>query len=492
MLLGGLAAALESFVVRDIRLEGLQRVSAGSVFVALPVSIGEQLDEERIQQAIRGLFKTGQFDNISMLRDGNVLIVSLTERPSISEIILEGNKNIKDESLLDGLNQAGIREGNVLRRDTLRSIETELLHQYVSQGRYDATVDVSAVSLTRNRAQVRVDIDEGSSARIRDINLIGNRVFSSAVLMGDFKLAASNWLSWMRNDDKYSREKLQGDIETLTSYYLDRGYLKFSVESTEVAITSNREGVYITININEGDIFTVGDVRLIGDIPMDEKLLRPVILLQSGRLYSQQFATGTEESLKRILNNNGYTFAKVRSVTQDAEAEGVADVSFIIEPGRRTYVRRISFKGNERTDDEVLRREMRQMEGTWASDAQIEYSKTRLDRLGFFRSVEVDTAEVPGQPDQIDINFDVKEEFTSSIGGGIGYNTYGYSLGFDFKQTNFLGAGTTLDVTLNSSDYSKQFNFRYFDPYFTLDGVSRVSTCTPNNAIMGKFGLRNI
>ncbi|MBF2755643.1 MAG: outer membrane protein assembly factor BamA [Gammaproteobacteria bacterium AqS3] len=465
-------ASEAEFIVRDIRIEGLQRISAGNVFVSLPIVVGQPVNRVRIGEAIQELFATGQFDNISISRDGGVLLVSVVERPAIGSIEIRGNKQIKSEELRKTMTEQGIDDGRVLRRDTLRELQQGLLHSYVSQGRYDATVEIEVVENDRNRVGIVVDIDEGTSADVREIFFVGNQTYDDKTLLNLFETQPTNWLSWARRDNRYSREKLRGDLENLRSFYLDNGYLKFSIDATQISVSTDRQSVYISLNIDEGHVYYFDEIRLVGDLPVDEKLLRPAIYARTGTIFSQAALTASEESIKQILNNNGFTFAEVKAVPQP-EAEGNrVDISVVVKPGRRYYARRITFSGNERTNDEVLRRELRQLEGTWASSAQIEASKIRLQRLGFFRNVEVDTTEVTEEPDQIDIAYEVEEEFTSSIGGGFGYNDYGFSMNLDYVQRNYKGSGRSMQLSANASDYVNSFSFSLVDPYFTLDGTS--------------------
>lgn len=477
LLLGGLtlsafAVEQQEFVVRDIRIEGLQRVSAGNVFAALPVVIGQTVDQERIADTIRALFLTGQFDDIHLSRLDNVLLITVLERPSISAISISGNKEIKTDDLLENLKEQGVSEGNVLRRDTLQQMEQGLLHSYVSQGRYDATVDIEVVLKSRNRVEVEIDINEGTSAKVVDIHLVGNKAFSAEELLDEFETTTGNWLSWIRDDDRYSREKLRGDLENLRSYYLDRGYLRFQLNSSQVSISDDRKSIYVSLDLDEGEVYQINEVRLVGDLPVDEKLLVPGLVAKKGNTYSQAEITASEENIKSILNNNGFSFAEVESVPQETDIPNQVDISILVQPGRRYYTRKVVFEGNENTDDEVLRREMRQLEGVWASDAQMEISKTRLQRLGLFRSVDLETKEVPGQSDQIDAIYTVEEEYTSSIGGNFGYNAYGFTLGFDYVQSNYQGSGVSTKLSVNVSDYIKSLNFSVQDPYYTLDGTS--------------------
>lgn len=466
--------ASEPFVVSDIRVEGLQRISAGSIFAALPISVGDNINEVIIRDSIRSLFRTGNFDNIYIARDGSILVVTVEERPSISEINLDGNKAIDSESLLEGLKGAGLAEGKVFKRSTLEGMKMELTRQYVSQGRYDAGIETDVSSLPRNRVAVNINIDEGTTAAIKHINIVGNSIYSDEVLLDLFELKTTGWFSWMSGNDKYAREKLTGDIDTLTSYYLDSGYIQFSIDSTQVSVTPDREAVYITINIIEGEKFEVGEVDLSGDIVLPEAQLRPFIFVKNGQTFSQAVVTATEEWLTKRLGNEGYNFARVEGMPELNEETNTVDIKFFIDPGKRTYVDRIIFEGNSRTADEVLRREMRQMESAPASSSAIEQSRVRLERLGYFKEAKVETLEVPGSDDLINLRYSVEEQSSGSIGASVGFSQdSGILLGANVQQDNFLGTGKQVSVGLNKSDYLTSINFSYVDPYYTKDGVSR-------------------
>ena len=469
-----LASAQSSFIISDIRVEGLQRISAGSVFAAMPLAVGDLVNEEALRAAARSLFATGNFDDIRIGRDGNVLVVIVAERPSISEINIEGNKAIETEALLDGLKGAGLAVGQVFQRSTLEGMQLELQRQYVQQGRYDANIETEVLPEPRNRVSINIDVDEGTVAAIKHINVVGNEVFSDEELTDLFALKTTGWLSFFTNDDKYSREKLTGDLETLTSYYMDRGYLQFTIDSTQVSVSPDKEAVYITANVTEGEKFTVSAVDLSGDLVLPESDLRRFLLVTEGATFSQQLVTSTEEYLTRRLGNEGYSFAKVTGIPEVDEENNSVAMKFFVDPGKRTYVRRVNFEGNMKTADDVLRREMRQMEGAPASAAAIEQSRVRLERLGYFSKAAVETPEVPGHDDLIDVEFEVEEQSSGSIGASFGYaQDAGLILGLNLQQDNFLGTGRRVGIALNSSRYQDLYNFSYTNPYYTEDGVSR-------------------
>ncbi len=468
-----LQALADVFEVEDIRIEGLQRVSAGTVFSAMPVNVGDLLDDNAVRDITRSLFRTGYFDDIKIARDGGVLIVILTERPAVTEINLKGNKAIETDALLESLKDNGLAEGQIFRKTVLEGMGQELQRQYVAQGRYGAVVKTEVVPLPRNRVAININIKEGDVAKIKHINIVGNTVASDEDLLDSFELKTSNWLSWITSNDKYSREKLSGDIEKLESWYLDRGYLRFAITSTQVAISPDKEAVYITINITEGDVYKVGKIDLAGELVLPETTVRQLIGLREGKTFSQILMTDTSERITKILGNRGYTFAKVDGYPEIDDEEKTATVTFFIKPGKRAYVRRIDFRGNTKTADEVLRREMRQMEGGSASTALIDHSKVRLERLGFFKEVEVETREVAGTDDQVDVIYTVEEQPSGSLSGSLGYaQGTGLILGGNLQESNFLGSGDRVGIGINRSRFQTSLQFSYSDPYFTNDGVS--------------------
>ncbi|WP_455231040.1 outer membrane protein assembly factor BamA [Geopseudomonas aromaticivorans] len=463
----------ESFTITDIRVNGLQRVSAGSVFGALPLNVGDAVDDRRLVDATRSLFKTGFFQDIRLGRDGNVLVVDLVERPSISTIEIEGNKAIATDDLLKGLKQSGLAEGEIFQQATLEGVRNELQRQYVAQGRYSATIETKMVSQPRNRVALKIEINEGSVAAIQHINIVGNKVFSSEELAGLFELRTTNWLSFIRSDDKYSREKLSGDLERLRSYYLDRGYINMDISSTQVSITPDKKHVYVTVNINEGEKYRIREVKLAGDLRVPEEEVRQLLLVKEGQIFSRKVMTSTSELISRRLGNEGYTFANVNGIPEAHDEDNTVSLTFAVDPGKRAYVKRINFRGNTKTEDEVLRREMRQMEGGWASTYLIDQSKTRLERLGYFKEVNVETPQVPGTDDQVDVNYSVEEQPSGSVTASVGFaQSAGLILGGSISQSNFLGTGNKVNLGLTRSEYQTRYNFAFTDPYWTEDGVS--------------------
>ncbi len=467
-------ALADTFTVTDIRIQGLQRVSAGTVFNLLPVNIGDTIDAATIRRLIRLVFQSGYFRDVKMTRDGGALIVTVVERPAIDSIEIKGNKSIKTDALLEGLGKQGLKEGEIFKQSTLERVDLELSRQYVAQGRYGASIDTNVEDLPRNRVAIHINIKEGKTSTIEHINVVGNRAFSESELRDVFELKTPSFFSFLKNDDKYSKEKLKGDLEKLESYYKDRGYVTFNVDSTQVSISPDKRHVYITINVTEGGIYKIAKVELVGELhDVSPDALRSLLLVQSGQVFSGALVTASEDRLTKALGNSGYTFASASGVPQ-VHDDGTVDVRFMVEAGKRAYVRRIEFKGNTVTQDEVLRREMRQMEGGWASTALIELSKTRLERLGFFKDVNVETPEVAGTDDQVDVKFSVEEQPSGSISATLGYaQASGLIVGAGYQESNVLGTGNSMSLNVSWSQYQRAVAFNYFDPYFTLDGISR-------------------
>ena len=473
LLLNASLAHAQGFKIADIRINGLQRVSAGSVFGALPLNVGEQVDDQQLVESTRALFKTGFFQDIQLGRDGDVLVITVVERPSIASIDIEGNKAISSDDLMKGLKQSGLAEGEVFQRATLEGVRNELLRQYVAQGRYSAAVDAEVVAQPRNRVGLKIRIDEGEVAAIKHINVVGNSVFDQAELDDQFTLKTSNWLSFFKNDDKYAREKLSGDLERLRSYYMDRGYINMEIVSTQVSISPDKKQVFITVNINEGTKYTVRDIKLRGDLKVPEDQITALLLVQKGQVFSRKLMTSTSDLITRRLGNEGYTFANVNAVPTPSKDDNTVDIEFVVDPGKRAYANRINFRGNTKTEDQVLRREMRQMEGGWASTYLIDQSKTRLERLGYFKEVNVETPAVAGVDDQVDVNYSVEEQSSGSITASVGFaQSAGLILGGSITQNNFLGTGNSASLGLTRSEYQSKYNIGFTDPYFTKDGVS--------------------
>ncbi|MCB1623303.1 MAG: outer membrane protein assembly factor BamA, partial [Pseudomonadales bacterium] len=418
------AQNVAEFTVGDIRVEGLQRVSEGTVYNYLPVNIGDRLTPQRLREAIRALYETGFFRDVEMRRDGSTLLVVVRERPTIESFELKGNKDIKTEDLNKSLRNVGLAKGKTFDRSVLEEVTAFLQDQYGSRGKYAARVKTEVEELSDNRVKVKIDIVEGKRAKIRQINIVGNEVFSDKQVRDEFELRTPNWLSWYRQDDRYSRESLQGDLEKLRSFYMDRGYANFQVDSVQVAIAPTKDDIFITVNIDEGEVFKVKDVKLAGNFVVPETELRRYLLVGPGTTYSRKIITATQELLQNRLGEDGYAFAKVDPVATsvgDAESKELS-INFVIEPGNRVYVRHISFEGANKINDEVMRREMRQMEGAWLSNVSLERSKQRLQRLPYIKSVESETKPVPGVADMVDVVYKVEEGPSAQLGGGIGYS----------------------------------------------------------------------
>lgn len=470
--LSGAQAA--EFVVQDIQVDGLQRLSAGTVFNYLPVQAGATISEKDYPEIIRALFKTGFFTDVNLERNGNVLVVTVTERPAISEIRIEGNQDISTDDLKKALTQIGLAEGRVFDRSLLDKIEQELLQQYYSRGRYAVQIKSQVRPLERNRVAITIDISEGAVASIRQINIVGNKAFTEKELVGSLQSSTSGWFSFFTKDDQYAKQKLAADIETLRSFYLDRGYLKFNVESTPVSITPDKKDVYITINVTEGEPFTIENIQLTGDFGVvAETELRQLIDIQPGETFSRAKITEATKKIGERLGQEGYAFANINTVPQINDESRKVDLTFVVDPGRRVYVRRINFQGNTKTQDEVLRREMRQAEGAWYSTKDLDRSKTRLQRLDYLESVNVETPAVPGTNDQVDVNYTVVERPSGSLMFGVGYGQdSGVLLNASVTQNNFLGTGNQMSVVLNNSTASDNYSIYFNNPYYTMDGVS--------------------
>ena len=467
-------AGQEPFTVGDIRVEGLQRISEGTVFNYLPVNIGDKLDGQRIGEAMRALYATGFFRDVELRRDGNTLLVVVIERPSIASFELKGNKDIKTEDLQKSLRNVGLAQGKTFDRSVLEEVKQYLTDQYFSRGKYAVRVDTKVTDLPGNKVSIVVDIKEGKRARIRQINLVGDTKFKEKEVLSGFELKTPNWLSWYKQDDRYSRESLTGDLEKLRSYYMDRGYANFQIESTQVAIAPEKEDMFITVNVSEGDVFKVSEVKLAGNMVVPESVLKQLVLVKPGDTFSRKAVTNTQELISYRLGEDGYAFAKIDPVPTTDNAKKTVSLTFFIEPGSRVYVRHINFLNTSAINDETLRREMRQLEGAWLSNRAVERSKERLQRLPFVEKVEFETKPVSGSTDLVDVDFDIKEGLPGQFGGGIGYSeSQSFSLNGNFVHSNFLGRGERIAVELNSGRFSKNYSFSHTNPYTTIDNVAR-------------------
>ncbi len=466
--------AMEPFVVRDIRVEGIQRTEAGTVFNYLPVKTGETMDDDKAAQAIKALYATGFFKDVRLEAEGDVLVVAVQERPAIAQIAFSGNKSFPSDKMKEGLKQIGLSEGMIFDRSMLDKAEQEIKRQYLSQGKYGATVKAVVSPLERNRVAVSFNIEEGAVSKIRAINIVGNQAFDQDELRAQFNLSTPGWMSWWTKDDQYSKQKLTADIEALKSFYMNQGYLEFNVDSTQVSITPDKRDIYITLNITEGEKYTVTDVKMAGEMLVPEDELRTLVTVQPGEVFNREKLTESSKAIGDRLGNDGYAFSNVNAVPEvDKEKKTVA-FTFFVDPGRRVYVRRINLTGNTRTRDEVLRREMRQLESSWYGADKIDRSKKRLERLGFFSDVNVETPAVPGTADQVDLNIDVTEKSTGSVMFGAGLSSAeGVVLGVTVNQNNFLGTGNRVSAQVNTGKINTTYSLSYTDPYFTADGVSR-------------------
>lgn len=468
------AYALEPFVVRDIRVEGIQRTEAGTVFSYLPVKVGETMTDDLASQAIKSLYGTGFFKDVRVEAEGDVLVVTVQERSAISQIDFSGNKSFPTDKMKEGLKQIGITEGQIFDKSQLDRAEQEIKRQYLSQGKYGATVKAIVSPLERNRVAVRFDIEEGAISKIREINIVGNQAFSTDDLRAEFLLTTPNWMSWWSKNDQYSKQKLNADLETLRSFYMNRGYLEFNIDSTQVSITPDKRDIYITVNITEGEKYTISEVKLAGETLVPEDELRKLLQIQAGDTFNRGKVTETSKSISDRLSNDGYAFANVNPVPELNKEQHTAAFTFFVDPGKRVYVRRINIVGNTRTRDEVIRREVRQLESAWYASSKINRSKERIRRTDYFSDINLETPAVPGTADQVDLNISVVEKSTGSVQFGAGLSSnQGVVFGVTVNQNNFLGTGNRVSAQVNTGRINTVYSLSLTDPYFTPDGVSR-------------------
>ncbi len=474
LVLSGSAWALDPFVVRDIRVEGIQRIEAGTVFNYLPVKVGDTMTDEKAAGAIRALFATGFFRDVRLEAQGGVLIVTLEERPAIASIEFTGMKEFEKDKVKQGLRDVGFQEGRIFDRALLDQAEQELKRQYLTRGLYGVEVTTTVTPLERNRVAINFSINEGEVARIARINIVGNRAFSEDELLGMIQLRTPGWFTWFSKNDQYSRQKLQADLESLRSHYLNSGYLEFGIDSTQVSITPDRRDIYITVNITEGEKYEVTEVRLGGELLVPEEELRALITIKPGETFSREKLTESTKAIIDRLGREGYAFANVNANPAIDKEKRTVAFTFLIDPGRRVYVRRINVVGNTRTRDEVVRREMRQLEGSFFDSQKLQLSKQRIDKTGFFSEVEVETPAVPGTTDQVDVTVRVKEKPTGAVMLGVGFSSIDkFIVQASVQQSNFFGTGNTVGAQIASGTVNKVASFSFTDPYYTIDGVSR-------------------
>ena len=462
------------FTVRDIRIEGLQRISEGTVYNYLPVNVGDQLDQRRVGEALRALFATGFFRDIEIRRDGDTLVVAVLERPSIESLEIKGNKDIKTEDLQKSLRNVGLATGKTFDRSVLEEVKGYMTDQYFSRGKYAVKIDTKVEDVPGNKVKVNIDVVEGKRAQIRQINIVGNTRFTDKQLRESFELNTPRWNSWYKQNDRYSRESLQGDLEKLRSYYQDRGHANFEIESTQVAIAPEKDRIFITVNVREGEVYRIGEVKVAGTMVVPESELAALIQVKPGQVFSRKLVTQTQELFNLRLGADGYAFARVEPVPQPDEEKKTIGLTFYVDPGHRAYVRRVNFLGTDAVNDEVLRREMRQLEGAWLSNNALERSKERIQRLPYIEKVDFETKPVPGTPDLVDVDYNIKDGLPGQFSGGLGYSeSQSLILNGSFVHSNFMGRGERIALELQTGRYAKVYSFSHTDPYTSINGVAR-------------------
>ena len=467
------------FTVSDIKIEGLQRVSEGTVYNYLPVNIGDHLTPQRVREAIRALYATGFFRDVQMRREGNTLIVVVLERPSIESFEITGNKDIKTEDLQKSLRGVGLATGKTFDRSVLEDVTQYLTDQYFARGKYGVKITSTVEEEAGNRVKIKIDIKEGSRAKIREINIVGDTRFPPKQILDTLELKTPNWLSWYKQDDRYSRESLQGDLEKVRNFYMDRGYANFQIESTQVAIAPEKEDIFITINVDEGQVYKVSEIKLAGTFVVPRAELERLVLIHPGDTFNRKLITSSQELMQNRMGRDGYAFAKVDPVPSADNVHHTVSLTFFVDPANRVYVRNISFSGANRINDEVLRREMRQLEGGWLSNTSLERSKQRIQRLPYVKSVEFETTPVAGTPDLVDVNYKIEEGPASQLSGGIGYSeTYKFMLNGSYADADFLGSGQRIAINLNGGAFSKVYTVSHTNPYTNIDNVQRSESIT--------------
>ena len=468
--------AFDPFTVKDIRVEGVQRTEAGTIFSYLPIKVGERVDDEKVAQAVKALYATGFFRDVRIEAQGDVLLVTVQERPTISSLTFVGNKEFDTETIKKALKEVGIAEARIFDRSALERAEQELKRQYITRGKYAASVQTTVTPQERNRVAINFTIVEGETANIAKINIVGTKAFSESQLRREMQLATPNWLSWYTKDDQYSKQKLSADLETLRSFYQNRGYLEFTIESTQVSISPDKEEVFITINLNEGPLFTVSGISVAGELVVAEPEIRRLITVRPGETFSRSKMQASVKAVSERMGIDGYAFANINAVPEIDRTKNTVAFTFYIDAGRRAYVRKINISGNPKTRDEVIRRELRQLEGAWYDGTRIERSKVRVRRLGYFEegSVNIETPPVPGTTDQVDIELSVAEKNTGNLLAGVGYSsTEGLVFNASVSQQNIFGSGNALALSFNTSSVNRTISLMYTEPYWTVDGISR-------------------
>ncbi|MCH9828588.1 MAG: outer membrane protein assembly factor BamA [Gammaproteobacteria bacterium] len=472
------AEAFSAFTIRDIRAEGLSRLDLGTVLTYLPVQVGDQLNEQTARQSVRALYGSGLFQDVSLSSEGDTLIVNVKERPAITSFEITGNEKIGGDELNESLSQLGLAEGELFKRSLLDGVGQELRRQYYANGYYDVAVDSKVIEQGNNRVKIEIEVTEGKVTKIKEINIVGATAFPREELLEQFELHRTNWMPFQRTD-RYSKQQLSGDLETLQSYYQDRGYLKFEILSVQVALSPDKKEIYITINVNEGQVYTVEDRRFSGDTILNEKFLEYLTTTNAGETFSRKQATESADRIEAALSDVGYAFAEVTPIPEVEDESRKVTLNYFVQPGKRTYVHHIGFSGHGSTNDETLRREMRQLEAAPFSKSAVERSRVRLERLAFVESVEVDTQPVPGTDDLVDINYTIKERPPGSVQFGVGFSgSSGFVLSGSVTHSNFMGTGNRIAVTAENNSYSKQLSFSWTDPYFTEDGISQTISTT--------------
>lgn len=468
------AFAVDPFVIKDIRVNGLQRITAGAVFNAMTIKVGDRYEDDQSGDIIRQLFQMGFFSDVNVELSADTIIINVQERPAITSIELEGNDDIETEKLLEAFSDVGMEVGRVFNPLVLDKVKNELLQQYYNNGKYSAEVTSKVTTLERNRVSVLISVIEGSAASIKKINIVGNKSFSDEEILKEFELTGPTLISFYTNSDQYSKQKLSADLERVNSFYQDRGYINFKVESTQVSISPDKNGIFITINIDEGEVHTISEVKLAGELIVSPDKLIPYVIVQPSDVFSRKKATQTSEYITTVLGHAGYSFANVNMIPEIDDETSTVKVTFFVDPGKRVYVRRVIMEGNTKTRDEVLRREVRQMEASTISTNAVDHSKGRLSRLGHFDEVNVETLPVSGTSDQVDIKYTVKEKSSGNILAGAGFSqSQGLVLNASISQNNFLGTGKRMSASFNNSSVNTVYSLGYTNPYYTIDGISR-------------------